>query len=64
MSAKLRLKFDYFALVPHFFATFCRLNHCGNLDFYRVLYDAKEKENDDSVLEMILPNKITREDRF
>ena len=36
-----------------FFATFCRLNPAMNLDFYRVLDDAKEKG--DSVLEMTHP---------
>ena len=37
-----------------FFGTFYHLDHDRNLDFYRVLYDAKEKkkENDDNFLEM------------
>ena len=57
--------------MSHFFGTFCRFNHHSYLDFYRVLYDAKEqekekekeKENDDSFLETTPPNK-TREQRF
>ena len=29
--------------VPRFFGTLLRLNHTKSLDFYRILYDAKEK---------------------
>ena len=39
-----------------FFSFFCRLTHDVNLHFYRTLFDAKEKEeNDDSFLEMTPP---------
>ena len=42
--------------VSFFFGTFLRLYHNVIVDFYQVLYDAeekKEKENEDSFLEMI-----------
>ena len=34
--------------------------HIEGLDFYRVLYDAKEQENDDSSLEMTPPEYNVR----
>ena len=45
--------------MSHFFGTFCRLNHGFN--FYRVLFDAKEKkENDGSFREMIPPWQVLK----
>ena len=45
--------------MSRFFATLFRLLHNEGLDFYRVLYDAKEREKekgkDDSFLEMTPP---------